>query len=128
MPPPNPSSPPPPSETPQVLLRHFPREVSEAYQRFRATGDSAALECVVQAIVRDHIPSKVSAPRACLSPSTSLIGDLGFDSMAISELVFFFEDVFQVSISNEEILQVRTVGELCEFVRDKLPAARVAAE
>ena len=110
------------------MLRHFPREVSEAFQRLRASGDPVALECVVHAIVRDHIPSKAAAPKARLQPETSLIGDLGFDSMAISELVFFFEDLFQVSISNEEIVRVRTVGELCEFVREKLAAARVAAE
>jgi acyl carrier protein len=123
----NPNSPLPPSEAPQVLLRHFPREVSEAFQRLRATGDPAALECVIYALVQDHVPSKAGAPALVLQPQTSLVADLGYDSMAISELVFFFEDLFHVTISNEEIIRVRTVGELCQFVREKLAGSRVTA-
>jgi len=106
------------------LLRHFPREVGEAFERLRTTGDAAALETVIHAVVRDHIPAPHRAAAAALTPSTALIDDLGFDSMAISELVFFFEDLFQVSIANEEIVRVRTIGELCAFVGAKLTAAR----
>jgi acyl carrier protein len=106
------------------LLSHFPREVGEAFERLRATGDRAALEQVVHAAVRDYIPGKRPGAAAPLMPETSLVADLGYDSMAVSELVFFFEDLFQVSIANQEILRVRTVGELCEFIREKLSAAR----
>ena len=77
------------------MLRHFPREVGEAFERLRTTGDAAALEMVIHAVVRDHIPAQPRAAAAALTPSTALIDDLGFDSMAISELVFFFEDLFR---------------------------------
>ncbi|QYM79617.1 hypothetical protein K0B96_03080 [Horticoccus luteus] len=105
------------------LLRHFSPEVREAFACLRETGNPAAADTVLLAIVRDHQPQKpaVAAP---LEDQQALIADLGFDSVAITEMVFFIEDLFQVSISNEEILSIRTVGELRAFVRRKLPAHR----
>lgn len=108
-----------------ALLRHFPAEVGAAYRRLRENGDAAAVELVVHAVVRDHIPNP--ARRTEQFPgSAALIDDLGFDSVAISEIVFFFEDLFQVAISNEDVLRIRTVDDLCAFVRAKLASAKAA--
>lgn len=104
------------------LLRHFPADVQDAYQRLRANGDPAAADTLVIAVMLDHLPDKKKRPATTPDDSLSLIGDLGFDSVAIAEMVFFFEDLLEVSISNAEILQVRTVGDLRRFVREKLAA------
>lgn len=109
----------PSTDSAQAILRHFPREVTEAFRRVRA-GDFAAVDPVICAVVRDHMPNRAAARSAVLTDATSLIADLGYDSMAITEMVFFFEDLFQVSISNEDIVRVQTVGELRAFVRRKL--------
>ena len=103
-------------------LARFPAAVREAFARFRA-GDPAALGLVLSAIVRDFMPRREAAPADPLPDTARLIEDLGFDSLAIAEIVFFMEDLFQVKISNEEILQLRTVGELHAFVLRKLAAA-----
>jgi acyl carrier protein len=53
---------------------------------------------------------------------TRLFEDLSYDSVAVAELIFFFEDLFDVTISNEEIMGVRTVGDLQACVAKKLSA------
>ena len=51
-----------------------------------------------------------------------LIEDLGYDSVSVAELVFFLEDLFDVTISNTDIQEVRTMGGLRTCVLRKLLA------
>jgi acyl carrier protein len=102
-------------------LAKFPSAVLDAFERYRATGDTDAVHEVVVAVVQDYAPPAApSAPP--LTDDTRLIEDLGYDSVAVAELVFFLEDVFDVTISNEEILSVRTLGQLRACVARKLAA------
>lgn len=112
-----PISPPAPlPDAAETLLKHFPDDVRSAYGRLRETGDPTAADTLVLAIVADHMPRA----EAELADAASLVEDLGFDSVAIAEMVFFIEDLLQVSVSNAEILRVRTVHDLRAFVRAKL--------
>ncbi|MES2696959.1 MAG: phosphopantetheine-binding protein [Verrucomicrobiota bacterium] len=104
----------------ETLLRHFPDEVRGAYIRLREHGDPAAADTLVLAIVSDYMPRK----EAKVVDGAALIADLGFDSVAIAEMVFFIEDLLQVNVTNAEILRVRTVGELRAFVGTKLATLR----
>ena len=105
-----------------ALGRHFSAEAREAYARFAQTRQPADLDVVILAIVQDHIPSASQRSGPPPADHAALIADLGFDSVAITEMVFFVEDLFHVRISNEEILRVRTVADLRAFVREKLAA------
>ena len=112
---------PPSSRRPHDPLAKFPREVRDAFARFKSSGDTSAVDTVVLAIIRDFIPKHVAPPAdQPLADSARLMADLGFDSLAIAEVVFFLEDLFSVKISNAEIMQVGTVAELRAFVRTKL--------
>jgi acyl carrier protein len=109
----------PPSSVPNPSLARFPPEVLEAYERFRTKGDTGAVQQVVIAAVMDYRPSG-APPANDVSDATLLIEELGYDSVAVAELVFFLEDLFDLTISNEDILNVRTIGDLRACVGQKL--------
>jgi acyl carrier protein len=111
------------SDAAHALMRHFPDDVRAAYKRFAATRSADDADIVILAAVVDHIPDKARRSAGTPADEQKLIEDLGFDSVAIAELVFFLEDLFQMKISNEEILQVRSVGDMRRFVRQKIAAA-----
>jgi acyl carrier protein len=111
------------NDSANALMRHFPDDVRAAYARFTATRSAADADIVILAVVLDHVPDKSRRLAGPPDDTRRLIEDLGFDSVAIAELVFFLEDLFQMKISNEEIMRVRTVGDLRTFVREKIAAA-----
>jgi acyl carrier protein len=100
-------------------LARFPAAVLEAYQRYRAKGDAGAVEAVVIAAVVDYRPSS-KGPVPAVDDATRLVQDLGYDSVAVAELVFFLEDLFDVTLSNEDLTQVSTIADLRACVTRKL--------
>jgi acyl carrier protein len=107
-------------------IRHLPPVAQTAFQQFQSTGAVEALDPVVTAILEDFVPKTPALPVSELPGDTELIAGLGFDSLAITEVVFFTEDLLGIQITNEEILQVRTLDDLRAFVRRKV-SARAAA-
>ena len=101
-------------------IKHLPAVARAAFDRFQADGDPAKLDPVLFAILEDFIPRSSAIPLAELPGSTRLIDDLSFDSLAITEVVFFAEDLFGINITNEEIIQVRTLDNLRGFIRHKV--------
>lgn len=116
-----------PLDPPQ--LARFPEETRAAYRNFRATGDVAAVQTVVLSAVREHCPRQTALAAADFAATAGLrlVEDLGYDSLAIAELVFFLEDLFAVSIRTKEIQAIATVGELRGFVAAKLAEKSAAA-
>lgn len=111
------------SEDIKEKLRHLPPAAQAAYARFQATRSPVELDPVFYAILADFSPRKSDKPLAELPGESRLVEDLGFDSLAITEIVFFTEELFGITISNEEIVQMRTLDQLRLFVHRKVTAA-----
>lgn len=103
-------------------IKHFSAEARAAYRQFQTAGDPTGIDPVIFAILADFVPEGPIALTAELAGNTRLIDDLGFDSLAITELVFFTEDLFGITIANEEIIRVRTLDDLRGFIRRKIAA------
>lgn len=103
----------------EARIKHLPPEARAAFRRFQTTGNPAELDPVILAILADFMPAKPTVPLAERPGTTRLIEDLGFDSLGLTEMVFFTEDLFGFTISNDEILQVRSLDDLRGFILRK---------
>ena len=57
----------------------------------------------------------------------TVISSLGMDSVAVMELVSFFEEKLSVRIPDEDLSKIRTVGDLRDTLQRLLPGRSVAA-
>lgn len=111
---------------PNSALARFPAEVLEAYQRYRTKADPVAVQEVVIAAVVDYCPAR-GGPLPPVTDETRLVEDLAYDSVSVAELVFFLEDLFDLTISNDDLLKVRSIGELRACVIRNLATKTPAA-
>lgn len=72
--------------------------------------DAETLEGRVRSIISKHL--KIGADDVV--PEASLAEDLGADSLDIIELLMTFEEEFDLSIPDDDVLHVRTVGDINE--------------
>ena len=53
-----------------------------------------------------------------ITMDSSLIGDLGADSLNVIDLAMSIEDEFDIEVPDEEIEKIKTVGDIVRFVED----------
>ncbi len=104
----------------EQAVQQLPPDAQAAFRKFEAGGDAAALDPVILAILEDFIPVQRTKRLAELPDTTRLVEDLHLDSLAVAQVVFFTEDLFGVNITNEEIVLIRTLGDLRGFIQRKV--------
>jgi acyl carrier protein len=72
-----------------------------------------SIENRVKTLVSDQL--KVSEDKIKLE--SKFIEDLNADSLDFTELVMALEDEFQISIADEDLEKIRTVGDVIEYVK-----------
>ncbi len=55
-----------------------------------------------------------------ISADTNIATDLGADSLDVVEILMSIEDEFEIEIPDSEIENIRTVGELVEFIETNM--------
>jgi acyl carrier protein len=69
--------------------------------------------------VKKIISEQLEVDQSKLSVSTSFIDDLGADSIDLLELVLAFEDEFGIEINEDDIKDIKTVGDIVEYIENK---------
>lgn len=87
--------------------------------KFRATGSPADLQQVVLGVIERFVERDLRAKLGAGNDSLRLREDLGLDSLTMMEVVMVVEDVFPISVSNEELTQLHTLGDTKRFIAAK---------
>ncbi len=93
-------------------LRHCSPDTFEAACAVRADGNPENLRTLAIGILGPFVSQELQPALAQGRPSLRLAEDLGVDSLALTEIGMLSEDVLLVSISNDELFNVRTLGDL----------------
>ena len=66
--------------------------------------------------VRDIIVDQLDADADAVTLEASIIDDLGADSLDVVDLVMSIEEEFDVEVPDEEVENMKTVGDIVKFV------------
>ncbi len=103
------------------LLRGFPEEAVQACAEFQQTHSSESFDRAFAGIIERHLPKPAALPVAQLPGTTTLVADLGLDSLTMAEMAFLFEDLFATSVPHEDYIKIVTLDDLRILLRSKIP-------
>ena len=103
----------------EALKRCSPSTFEAAVQ-FRKTGNADHMPAVVIGVIERFVEPDLRAKLKDADDDLRLIEDIGIDSLTMMEIVILVEDVLQLSINNDELRNLRTVGDVKTFIDCKI--------
>src|SRR5512141_2314405 len=121
---PLPTTPKPFSPEDEAALREALKRCSpstfEAAVQFRKTGNAEHVPAVVIGVIERFVEPDLRVKLKDADDDLRLIEDLGIDSLTMMEIVILVEDVRHLSISNDELRNLRMVGDVKTFIDCKI--------
>lgn len=65
------------------------------------------------------LAEQLDAEEDSITLDTNLVEDLGADSLDVVDLVMTLEDEFDMEIPDEDIVEVRTVGDIVKYLEER---------
>lgn len=103
----------------EALKRCSPSTFEAAVQ-FRKTLNPEHVPAVVIGVIERFVEPDLRVKLKDADDDLRLIEDLGIDSLTMMEIVILVEDVLQMSINNDELRNLRTVGDVKTFIDCKI--------
>ena len=114
----------PPAESPKAdltaALKHCDDRTVAAALRLREFPTPADLDLVIRGVLSRALPEEKVASLPEATGASRLVEDIGMDSFGMIEVVMTAEEVLGITISNEEMKSLATLGELTAFLQGKL--------
>ena len=84
----------------------------EAARDFRLSGNADHLPVLLYGIIERFVERERRSLLANARDDLRLVEDLGLDSLTLMEIVLLAEEVLPISINNEDLCQLRTLGDV----------------
>ena len=101
------------------LLKRCPPGTYEAALAFRNAKDIDQVEIIVMGIIDRHLEPDQREILNNSDDNLRMYEDLGMDSLTMLEIVMLVEQTLQVSIDNEELKDLRTIGDVKAYLNAK---------
>jgi acyl carrier protein len=101
------------------LLKRCPAGTYEAARQFRESKDVSQIEQIVIGIIERHLEPEQKEILLKSDDSLRMYEDLGMDSLTMLEVVMMVEQTLEVSIDNEELRDLRTLGDVKSYLNAK---------
>ncbi|HUI05397.1 MAG TPA: phosphopantetheine-binding protein [Verrucomicrobiae bacterium] len=105
-------------------LRRCSAKTVEAAVRYRETKDLTAIPQIVYGILERYQPATAAIKLSEANENARLIEDIGLDSLTLLEIVLSIEEILTLRIENEELREIRTIGQLNQFLHAKITGAK----
>lgn len=70
--------------------------------------------------VKNILVKELSLDADQVTMEANLIDDLGVDSLDIFEVVMSLEEAFEIEISNDDIEDIKTVGDIVNYIQARI--------
>ena len=69
--------------------------------------------------IRAILADQFSEDEDSITMATDLVEDLGADSLDLADVLMAIEDEFEVEVLDEDIENIKTVGDIVEYIENK---------
>ena len=70
--------------------------------------------------IKSLLADQLDADAEGITLETNIADDLGADSLDVVELLMAIEDEFKVEIPDEEIENIKTIGDLTDYIQNNM--------
>lgn len=92
--------------------------------KFRQNHEWRHLVAVVHGVIERHVERELR-PKLLAAPAPlRLREDLGLDSLTLMEVVMLAEEVLHITVSNEDLAEIQTVGDVETVIARKITGLR----
>jgi acyl carrier protein len=98
-----------------TLMRRCPEPAQQAARRYRQNRQSDEVPVIVDGVIARYVEQEKLSLLKEPAENLRLVEDLGLDSLSMIEISLTLEDALEVTLSDEKLRDLRTLGDVRSY-------------